>query len=242
MRYFIRVSYDGSQFFGFQRQRSKKTVQGELERALSILAKKSVEVKGAGRTDVGVHALGQGVHFDLEKEIPEERLLVALNSIVHPYIDVLSCERVSDTFYARFSVKRKSYVYKIWTGKFSPMKEDYYLQYNRPVHVDKLKECAKVFVGSYDFHNFVSGERENSNGTIYDVQVMEKEEEILIRFVGKSFYRYMVRNLVGAMFDYMEGKCDLPLLERMLKERDYDYQLRCAPAKGLYLEEVVYDE
>ena len=242
MRYFIKVSYDGSHFFGFQRQSSKKTIQGELERALSILAKKPVEIKGAGRTDVGVHALDQGVHFDLDFEIPETRLLVAINSIVHPYIDVLCCKKVDDTFHARFSVKRKSYVYKIWTGKFSPMKEDYYLQYNKPLHVDKLKECGKVFVGSYDFHNFVSGERDNSNGTIYDVQVMEKEEEILIRFIGKSFYRYMVRNLVGAMLDYTEGKCELILLEKMLKEQDFDYQLRCAPAKGLYLEGVFYDE
>ena len=92
MRYFIKVSYDGSHFFGFQRQSSKKTIQGELERALSILAKKPVEIKGAGRTDVGVHALDQGVHFDLDFEIPETRLLVAINSIVHPYIDVLCCK------------------------------------------------------------------------------------------------------------------------------------------------------
>ena len=242
MRYFIKIQYDGSKFFGFQRQKARKTVQGELERALTIVNKKKVEVKGAGRTDAFVNANGQGVHFDLDIKVPSERLIVAINSIVHPYIHVLECKEVDNDFHARFSVRRKSYVYKIWRGDFSPFKEDYYLQYNYPLDIEKLKECACLFVGQYDFHNFVSGSRDNSNGTIYDVNIIESEEKIVIRFVGKSFYRYMVRNLVGAMLDYNEGKCDLLLLERMLKDKDFSYQLRTAKSQGLYLEDVCYDE
>lgn len=241
MRYLIKVEYDGSQFYGFQRQSSKKTVQGELEHALSIIAKKDVIVKGAGRTDVGVHALGQCAHFDLDICIPEDRLKTAINSIVHPYIHVVSCRGVSLDFHARFSVCKKRYVYKIWCGEFSPLNENYYLQYRDELDVDKLRECASLFIGSYNFHNFVSGKRNNYNGTIYNISIEEKGNEVWISFLGKSFYRYMVRNLVGAMLDYSIGKCDLLLIERMLKEDNFDYQLSCAPAKGLYLEGVYYE-
>ncbi len=241
MRYFIRVQYDGSEFFGFQRQRDKKTVQGEIERALSIIDKSPIMVKGAGRTDVGVHANGQGIHFDLDIKVPSERLVTAINSIVHPYIHVLECKEVEKDFHARFSVKEKKYIYKIWTGEFSPFKENYYLQYDKKIDLELLEACAKVFIGSHDFHNFVSGSRENSNASIFDVSVQKKEEEIAIIFTGKSFYRYMVRNLVGAMLDVNEKKCDIFLLKRMLKESCFSYQLRTAPAKGLYLEGVYYE-
>lgn len=242
MRYFIKIQYDGSEFFGFQRQKSKKTVQGELERALSIINKSNVLVKGAGRTDVGVHALGQGVHFDLEQELPTDRLKRAINSIVYPFIHVVLCKKASIDFHARFSVVKKSYIYKIWKGDFSPFKENYYLQYDYPIDIEKLNACARLFIGQYDFHNFVSGERDNYDGTIYDVSIFESENEIIIRFIGKSFYRYMVRNLVGAMLDVNEGKCELLLLEQMLKDKDFDYQLRTAKPQGLYLEDVIYDE
>ena len=241
MRYFIKVQYDGSQFFGFQRQSSKKTVQGEIERALSIINKSPVMVKGAGRTDVGVHANGQAIHFDLDFVIPSERLITAINSIVHPFIHVFECKEVGKDFHARFSVKEKKYVYKIWVVKFCPFKENYYLQYDKKIDLKKLEDCAKVFVGSYDFHNFVSGSRDNSEASISDITVQKTEEEIAIIFTGKSFYRYMVRNLVGAMLDVNEGKCDILLLERMLKERGFSYQLSTAPAKGLYLEGVYYE-
>lgn len=241
MRYFIRVQYDGSQFFGFQRQSNKKTVQGEIERALSIINKSPIMVKGAGRTDVGVHANGQGIHFDLDIKVPSERLVTAINSIVHPYIHVLECKEVEEDFHARFSVKEKKYIYKIWIGEFSPFKENYYLQYDKKIDLELLEKCARVFVGSYDFHNFVSGSRDNSNASIFAITFKKLENEIAIIFTGKSFYRYMVRNLVGAMLDVNEGKCDILLLERMLKESDFSYQLRTAPAKGLYLEGVYYE-
>lgn len=241
MRYLIKFSYDGSKFYGFQRQKDKCSVQGELEKALSIINKEKIEIKGAGRTDVGVHANMQCAHFDLDFKIPENRLLTAINSIVHPYIHVISCQQVNSDFHARFSVKQKKYVYKIWLGEFSPFKEDYYLQYDKDLDLNKLKECAKVLIGSSNFHNFVSGSRDNYDATIYDIKVKQIGKEIQIEFIGKSFYRYMIRNLVGAMLDINEGKCDIMLLERMLEDANFDYQLSTASAKGLYLEGVYYD-
>lgn len=240
MRYFIRFSYDGSHFNGFQRLKKEASVQKTLEDALSIINKKPVEIKGAGRTDVGVHAIGQCANFDLDMEIDPDRLKIAINSIIHPYIHILECQKVSGDFHARFSVKRKKYVYKIWCGEYDPKKYDYYLMYDKKIDVDKLRECASLFIGGHDFHNFVSGERDNYNMVIEDIEITQKDKEIDIVFTGKSFYRYMVRNLVGAMLDYNEGKCDILLLEKMLNNKDFDCQLSCATAKGLYLEGVYY--
>ncbi len=241
MRYFIKFSYDGSAFYGFQRQKDQLTVQGELEKALSIINKKNVFIKGAGRTDVGVHALGQCAHFDLEAMIPEERLLKALNRIVSPFILILDCKKVSMDFHARFSVKRKKYIYKINKGMLTPFQWRYYYFYEKNLDLTKLRECADLFIGKHDFHNFVSGTRQHFNGRIDRIEFQELNDEFSIVFVGKSFYRYMIRNLVGAMLDYNEGKCDIILIKRMLEDVDFDYQLRCAPARGLYLEEVDYE-
>lgn len=240
MRYLIRFGYDGSHFYGFQRLKNKVSVQKTLEDALTIINKKLVEIKGAGRTDIGVHANCQCAHFDLDMNIPEGRLKMAINSIVHPYIHIVECRKVSDDFHARFSVKRKKYVYKIWCGAYDPKKYDYYLMYDKKLDVDKLKECASVLIGRHDFHNFVSGSRDNYDMEIEDIEIVENGEEVDIVFTGKSFYRYMVRNLVGSMLDYNEGKCDILLLQKMLNNKDFDYQLSCATAKGLYLEGVYY--
>lgn len=241
MRYLIRMQYDGSKFYGFQRQKDKKTIQGELENALTIINKSPVIIKGAGRTDVGVHAFGQCVHFDLDMDIPSDRLLTAINSIVHPYINIVSCETVDKDFHARFCVDEKEYIYKIWISDYNPCITDYYLMYENNLNIKKLKDCSKLFLGIHDFHNFVSGKRDNNKAIIKSIKIKKNKDFITITFIGKSFYRYMVRNLVGAMLDYNEGKCDLKLINRMLNEKDFNHQLRTAPANGLYLRGVKYD-
>jgi tRNA pseudouridine38-40 synthase len=242
MKYLIRFQYDGSKFYGFQRQNDKKTVQKELENALTIINKRSVAIKGAGRTDVGVHALGQCAHFELDADIPTDRLKTAINGIVEPYIFVFECCKVDDNFHARFMVKEKRYVYKIWLGEYDPFKYDYYLFYNKEINYDKLEECKNLFIGGHNFHNFVSGSRDNYDAVIYDIEIKNLPDEIDIVFRGKSFYRYMVRNLVGAMLDYNEGKCDIMLLEKMINDSNFNCQLRTAEAKGLYLEMINYGD
>lgn len=240
MKYKIVIAYDGSKFYGFQRQKDKVTIQGELEKALGIINKKECLVKGAGRTDIGVHAKGQVVHFELDYDIPEDRLKSAINSIVHPYIDVLDCQKVDSNFHARFNAKNKEYAYKIWIGEYDPLKYDYYLIYKNNLDLAKLQECSSLFIGKHDFHSFTSGKRDNYNSEIFAIDLKVKKNEVIIRFKGKSFYRYMVRNLVGAMLDYNEGKCDIIELKKML-EKDYHKQLTTASANGLYLEGVYYE-
>ena len=131
MKYLITISYDGTNFYGFQRLNEKRTVQKELEEALSIINKGKVEIKGAGRTDKGVHSYGQRACFRLDVNVPEKRLINAINSLIGNDIMVTDCCLVDDRFHPRFDVVEKEYVYKINTGKYDP------LLYNYMLFVDK---------------------------------------------------------------------------------------------------------
>lgn len=240
MRYLVELSYDGSNFNGFQRLNDERSVQGELEHALSIINKADVEVKGAGRTDKGVHALGQRAHFDLDVDVPIDRLKTALNDILPGDIRIISIEKVTQDFHARFNVTKKVYEYKINTGEYDVFKNNYYYQYKYDFNIDILKEVASLFIGVHNFKNFVSGERDNYEAIIYNIDINKDNDIITITFEGKSFYRYMVRNLVGAMLDVARGKATIEDVKNMLDNYDIDKHLSCAPANGLYLNKIYY--
>lgn len=240
MRYLIKIAYDGSKFYGFQRLKDLSTVQKDIEMALKKIFKQEIFIKGSGRTDRGVHALQQCFHFDVDYEMNLQSLKKAIQRYVSKYIYVISCQVVNEDFHARFSVKKKVYVYKINIGEFSPLKEDYYFQPKYFLDVRKLKKVCKLFIGQYDFKNFVSGENSNTVSVIYDVKVKKVKDEVVIVFTGKAFYKYMVRNLVGAMLDYAKDKVKLSEIENMLKKPEIKKQLSTAPANGLYLEKIFY--
>ena len=240
MRYLVELSYDGSNFNGFQRLNDERSVQAELENALSIINKADVEVKGAGRTDKGVHALGQRAHFDLDVDVPIDRLKTALNDILPGDIRIISIEKVTQDFHARFNVTKKVYEYKINTGEYDVFKNNYYYQYKYDFNIDILKEVASLFIGVHNFKNFISGTRENYEAIIYNIDINKDNDIITITFEGKSFYRYMVRNLVGAMLDVARGKATIEDVKNMLDNYDIDKHLSCAPANGLYLNKIYY--
>lgn len=198
MRYLAHITYDGSHFMGFQRLKNGKGVQNELERVLSIVAKKQVQVKGAGRTDIGVHALDQCIHFDFDQTISLEKLQYILNRMLSPYISIVSLEYVDDNFHARFSVKEKTYVYKIYLGEKNPFYQDYYYCMSQKLDKKLMKIAAKKFLGKHNFHNFVSGERDNYESIISKIKIYE-QDHFAFEIKGKSFYRYMVRSIVGAL-------------------------------------------
>ncbi|MCH5167115.1 MAG: tRNA pseudouridine(38-40) synthase TruA [Erysipelotrichales bacterium] len=240
MRYKASVSYDGSKFYGFQRLGEKKSVQGELERALTKINKSEVLVKGAGRTDRGVHALDQAVHFDLDVFVPPERLVNAINSIVKPDIFVNSVSIVSDDFHARFNVLRKTYTYVINLGKFDTIKDNYLYNYNRCLNIRAMKKSAKLLLGPHSFHAFTSGARANYNSIIYKIKFKKKRGYLYITFVGKSFYRYMVRNMVGTLISVGEGKLENRDILAYLTDEKASIHYTTVPANGLYLVKIDY--
>lgn len=239
MNYVAKVSYDGSKFYGFQRLNEEPSVQKLLEEALTKINKHSVEIKGAGRTDRGVHANGQCFSFKLDVNIDIDGLKDGLNSLVAPYVYIKDIKEVDENFHARFSVLKKKYIYKINLGEYDPKLTDYVYQCKYNLDIDKMKEVAKLYLGVHDFHNFVSGERDNYECIIYDIDFKEKDNILNIIFEGKSFYRYMVRNLVGMMIDVARGKEEISKVEEMLNSID-EIHGYTAPACGLYLEDIEY--
>ena len=240
MRYLMKVSYDGSGFYGFQRLNDYRTVQNVLEEALGVINKGEVLVKGASRTDKGVHAYGQMIHFDIDYDIPADRLMYAVNRILDNDIRVLDCKKVGNDFHARFNVKRKKYVYKINLGDFDCLKSRYFLQVYGKLDIDKMRECAKVFLGCHDFRNFVAGERNNYLMCVEDIKFNMSNDILEIEFLGKSFYRYMVRNMVGAMLEVGMHKKEICDVSKMLDDYMVKMQMITAPACGLYLMDIEY--
>lgn len=240
MRYLIKISYDGSKFFGFQRLNGKKTVQGELERVLTKINKTLVVVKGAGRTDRGVHAYDQGVSFDLNINITTDGLKSAMNSLLDDAIHVNECMNVDSEFHARFDVKIKTYEYIINVGEYDPIINDYVYNYNRDLNIKAMKKACKNLVGMHNFEAFASGERESYNSIIYKVKITKKKDLIYITFVGKSFYRYMVRNMVGALMSVGMNKNNPDCIKELLASRYNTINYTTVPANGLYLTKVEY--
>lgn len=240
MSYLIKIAYDGSKFFGFQRLNDEVTVQKTLEEALTKINKQTVVIKGAGRTDRGVHANCQYASFSLDVNIDCDGLQKALNSLVEPYIYVKEVIEVSDDFHARFDVLKKRYVYKINLGEYNPIIQDYVYQSPYELDLDMMREVAKLYLGPHDFRNFVSGERDNYDCIIYDIDFDIKNDILSITFEGKSFYRYMVRNLVGAMIEVARGKISIDYVREMLESKE-EKTTFTAPANGLYLDFIEYN-
>jgi len=240
MKYLISVSYDGSKFWGFQKLKNKITVQAEIEKALRIISKKEIRVKGAGRTDRGVHALNQKCHFNLDIKITPEGLKKALNKELNSYIYISDCKEVNEEFHARFCVTKKQYLYKINLGEYNPIYEDYILQIRNKLDIKKMKKAAKYFLGAHNFRAFVCGLRDNYDCIIYGIKFKREKDILNIYFKGKSFYNRMVRNMVGALIEVGKGKIEPIRIKKLLEEGKYDDSIFAVKPNGLYLFDIKY--
>lgn len=246
MRYFIKFSYDGSNYYGYQKQPRTKTIQGELEKALKkINSNKAVNVVASGRTDAGVHAYNQSAHFDLNKEISPFKLKEALNGLIPSDIYIKSVSQVSDNFNARFNVKAKEYVYKINTGEYNPIDKNYVFQYNKKLDVTEMERALKYLEGTHDFRSFVKIDEEKENYTRTIIQTslsrdIKNVNMITISILGTGFMRYMVRNIVGMLIEIGEGKHKSEDIIYVIEMKDRKKAGLCAPACGLYLKDVFY--
>lgn len=235
MKYMMVISYDGSKFYGFQRQNNVRNVQGYLENILSKELNENIIIKGAGRTDRGVHALGQVVHFETDKNIIG--LKRKLNTILED-CKIKKLKQVSSVFHARHSVKSKIYLYKI---DLSNKKDsNYYLNVHYKLNIKKMKNAAKLFEGYHNFKNFVAGNRLDYQTYIKRVKVYRHKNTLFIKFQGVGFYRYMVRNLVGALLEVGKDKIKQNVIEEMLNNPDKEKRLTTVSPNGLYLVKIYY--
>lgn len=239
----MRFAYDGTNFFGYQKQNDKRTVQDEIEKVLSQISKDSVHINASGRTDALVHAINQYAHFDLKLNISCDNLKKALNSLLPSDIYVREIMNVPLEFHARFNVLKKEYVYKINIGDYDPFSRNYIYQYNKNLDVDKMRLAIQYFKGKHNFKSFVKTDDAiiDYEREIYDIKIEVQNNIILISFIGNGFLRYMVRNMVGTLISVGEGKTNPEEIEKILALQDRTKAKKTAPACGLYLKNVYYN-
>ncbi len=235
MKIMLVISYDGSKFNGFQRQNNVRNVQGELEKELSKIYNTEIIIKGSGRTDALVHARGQVVHFECSNLIPN--LKKKLNNNLKD-ITIKKLKKVSDDFHARHSVKSKTYLYKLDTK--GTKNRNYYGLCKNKLNIKEMRKVSNLFIGKHDFRNFASGLKDNYETTITDIKIYKINGVIYFKFKGYAFYRYMVRNLVGALIHLGKGKINEEVIKKMLDTEDFTKRLPTADPRGLYLMKVNY--
>ena len=238
------IAYDGSGFSGYQVQPNKRTVQLELETALAKLHKGThVKVTASGRTDAGVHAKGQVIHFDSPLAIPEERWVIALNSLLPEDVSVISVEKVDHSFHARFSAVGKEYRYLLYlSDRRDPFQRNFAVQYPYSLNLQAMKEASQFFLGTHDFTSFCASNTdvEDKVRTIQTIECLEDRNMLMLRFVGNGFLYNMVRILVGTLLEVGSGRLEPADISTILEAKDRRLAGKTAPAHGLYLWEVYY--
>lgn len=246
-RYKIIFSYDGSQFAGYQYQPKLRTIQGELEKAISYInGQKKTVVHSSGRTDALVHSLGQVAHFDLQVQITENKLKRALNSNLPNDIHVISAYQVEDDFHARYMVASKEYEYIMNLGEYNPLERCYVYQCCHSLDLEAIRKALSYLEGTHDFRAFVSENKNHENcvRTIYETSLAIdtlNPSKIHIYFKGSGFLKYQVRNMVGTLIRIGEGKMEPERILAILESKNRMKAGRTAPACGLYLVRVNYD-
>lgn len=247
-RYKLTMAYDGHLFHGFQVQPNQRTVQGTIEQALEKMTKgQHVVVHGSGRTDAGVHAKGQVIHFDYPGKIPARNMMLALNSQMPTDIVFYESEIVDQDFHVQYSTQGKWYRYIVDQHRFvDPFKRFYTGHYPYPLDIDLMRQGAQDLIGEHDFTSFAAsgGQIVDKVRTIYYVNISQdpKRKEIIFDFIGNGFLYNMVRILVAALLEIGNQKRPVHDLRRVIAAKDRQQVRGTAPAEGLYLYHVFYDE
>lgn len=240
------VSYDGTNFAGYQSQPGMRTVQSEIDKALVKIHKnKQAHAVASGRTDAGVHANGQVIHFDTPLSLPLDRWQMALNVLLPTDIRIVGAEYVDESFHARYSATGKTYIYK-WSFSevHSPFERNYSVHLgNWKLDVKKMQEAAVYLIGTHDFTSFCSSKTATSNKVrTVNVLTVEKQDDLLIMTIeGNGFLYNMVRTIAGMLLAVGKGWDSPSDVKRILELKDRTAAGKTAPAHGLYLNNVTYD-
>jgi tRNA pseudouridine38-40 synthase len=253
MRHFkLTIAYDGTDFHGWQIQAGKPTIQGEIVSVLERLTQQQVVLHGAGRTDAGVHALGQVGSFRTQSFLSAMEFQRALNALLPPAIRIVGSEEVGPDFHARWSANGKTYRYRIYRGRVvPPFVHRYVLHYPFPLDEDKMRDAAGRFVGMHDFASFAAStgseddDRERSTQReIFSAELARStdNEELIFSVKGRSFLRYMVRKMVGTLLDVGRGKLAPEDIDRLYELKDRSKSGPTVPPQGLVMVEVLHQE
>jgi tRNA pseudouridine38-40 synthase len=253
MRYFkLTIAYDGTDFHGWQFQANKPTIQGEIVAVLRRLTQENVHLLGAGRTDAGVHALGQVGSFRTQSPLSALEFQRALNALLPPAIRIVAAEEKGPDFNARWSAKAKIYRYRIYRGKVvPPMLCRYVLHYPFPLDEAAMKDAAARFVGVHDFSSFAAStgsedddQERNMVREIFSAELAPTadDQELWFTVQGRSFLRYMVRKMVGTLLEVGRGKLAPADIDNLYALKDRSKSGPTVPPQGLFMVSVDHDE
>ena len=239
----LTIEYDGKDFNGWQKQPNKLNIQGEIERAIGSITGEEIELIGSGRTDAGVHSLGQVANFKTNSHIPIDKFAMAINSKLKKSIRIKKAEEVEERFHSRYCAHFKKYRYVIncsLTGTAIYRELEY--QFPMKLDVEEMKKAAKYFEGEHDFAAFKASGTSSKNSVrkIFKAEVLEKEERIWIELTGSGFLYNMVRIIAGTLLDVGMGKIKPEEISEIIKSKDRSQAGKTLPAVGLYLVEVNY--
>ena len=237
------IEYDGKSFNGWQKQPNKLNIQGEIEKAIGEITGEEIDLIASGRTDAGVHSLGQTANFKTNSNIQIEKMPFAINSKLKKSIRIKSAEEVDERFHSRYSVKSKKYRYTINNSLHgTALYRD--MEYHFPIKLDveKMKEASKYFEGEHDFKAFkASGTSSKSSvRKIYKAEVTRNEDRVYIELTGNGFLYNMVRIISGTLVDVGIGKIKPEEIKDIIKSKKRENAGKTLPANGLCLVEVMY--
>ena len=246
MRYKLIIAYDGTHYSGWQVQKGQTSIQALIQAALQTALRHPLDLTGSGRTDAGVHALGQTAHFDTEEFFEKDLLRASLNALLPPDIRIKDIVPVAPDFHARYSAKSKIYYYHLHLDRvLDPFQRLYRYQFRAKLDLDLLKKAALLFLGTHDFTSFANEKASKTVSrdpirTITRLDVIEEKGGIRLEFEGDGFLYKMVRNITGTLLDIATKKISLDAIPKIFEAKDRRAAGSAAPPQGLFLVEVLY--
>jgi len=240
----ITIEYDGTRYHGWQRQKNDRTIQEEIEKAVLTITGQQVSLTGSGRTDAGVHAYAQVANFNCETKLGPQDLLGGLNSLTDEDIVITSCEEVKASFHARYDVKSKVYVYRIFNSPNpAAILRQYAWHVRKKLDLEHMRSAIFHLIGSHDFKAFegAGSPRSHTTRSVFEASLIEEEDSYLaFEIEADGFLRFMVRNIVGTLVNVGLDKISPGDFKRILESKDRDRAGATAPAHGLFLKKVSY--
>ena len=237
------ISYNGASYYGFQTQNREdmNSIQDEIEKVLSKIFNRKIDIAASGRTDRGVHALGQVIHFDVDEEsVDLYKLRYSINCMLPKDISFKEMKVVNDEFHSRFSAKSKTYRYIINTNERNVILDKLVYNFSRKLDIDKIKEGMNLFLGEHSFISFCTNNEGDYIRNIYSFTLEEKEGYLIFDITGNGFRRYMVRMIIGTLIEIGLGNVSLEEIKEIIETKENRRVRYKAPSEGLYLVNVNY--
>lgn len=235
------IQYDGTEYSGWQIQNNARTIQQEISKALTVLLKEDVNLIGSGRTDAGVHALGQVANFRTNQELDLYKFKFSLNSLIPDDISIISIEKVNENFHSRFDAKKRTYIYLISQNK-SPFFRRYSSFYPQSINIELLNEISTLFAGKKNFSSFCkkSSEVENKVCEVYEIHWKQQMDLIVFKVSADRFLHGMVRAILGTLLKSLQVNDYAKFIEEIFSSEDRGSAGEAVPARGLFLYKVEY--